>query len=222
MAQTKKPRPATKVVGETSQTTEAGQKITAAERRAQRAAEAKAMQQRKQRRNILIGVAGALILLLVAGYFIREAVINQDVGTEVANEGQGHVNVGDQLTFAHTPPSSGKHYPSAQPPGIYRQEIQEGYWVHSLEHGYIVAAVKCTTDCDAVFGQLETLYNGLPKSRFGNTKFVATPYTKPATDGDAPITLLAWGYEQKLQSVDGAAITRFYNKFVDKGPEPVP
>lgn len=180
------------------------------------------MQQRKRRRNLLIGAAGAIVLLLIAGYFIREAAINQDIGTAVASEGQGHVNVGDTLTFAHLPPSSGKHYPSAQPPGIYRQEVQEGYWVHSLEHGYIVAAVHCTVDCDAIFNQLETIYNGLPKSQFGNVKFIAIPYSKPATDGDAPIILLAWGYEQKLNTVDRDTIARFYKKFVDKGPEFVP
>lgn len=219
MAQTKDSRPATKGVGDAGRGTGATQKITAAERRAQRAAEAKAMQQRKQRRNLLIGAAGAVVLLLIAGYFIREAAINQNIGTAVANEGQGHVNTGDALTFTHIPPSSGKHYPTAQPPGIYRQEVPEGFWVHSLEHGYIVVLVKCTTDCDAVYNQLEALYRELPESQFGNVKFVVTPYSKPYTDGEAPITLLAWGYEQKLDRVDRDIITRFYKKFVDKGPE---
>ena len=223
MAQTKKPRPATNVVGGKGQdTATTNEKITAAERRAQRAAEAKAMQQQKQRRNLMIGAAGALILLLVAGYFVREALANQNIGTQITNEGQGHVNVGETLTFNHIPPSSGKHYPTAQPPGIYRQEVQDGFWVHSLEHGYVVATVKCTTDCDAVFNQLEEVNKGLPNSQFGNIKFIATPYSKPYTDGDAKITLLAWRYEQKLDSVDKDAITRFYKKFVDKGPELVP
>ena len=223
MAQTKKPRPATKVVGSKAQETAAtNERVTAAERRIQRAAEAKAMQQQRQRRNLLIGAAGALVLLLVAGYFIREALANQNIGTPIANEGQGHVNVGETLTFTHIPPSSGKHYPTAQPPGIYRQEVQEGFWVHSLEHGYVVAAVKCTTDCDAIFSQLEAINNELPKSQFGNIKFIATPYSKPATDGDAKITLLAWGNEQKLEAVNKDTITRFYKKFVDKGPELVP
>jgi hypothetical protein len=222
MAQTKNPRPATKVVREQSQGAGTGQKITAAERRAQRAAEAKLMQQRKQRRNLLMIAGGVLVALALVGYLGYQAYLNQGIGTAVTNEGAGHVNVGEPLTFAHTPPSSGKHYPSAQPPGIYRQEVQEGFWVHSLEHGYIVAAVKCTTDCDAIFGQLEAVYNDLPESQFGNVKFIATPYSKPATDGDAPITLLAWGYEQKMDTVDVDMINRFYKKFVDKGPELVP
>ncbi|HEY8598118.1 MAG TPA: DUF3105 domain-containing protein [Thermomicrobiales bacterium] len=223
MAQTKKPRPTTKVVsGKAQETAAVNERMTAAERRLQRAAEAKAMQQKKQRRNLLLIAGGVVVALLVLGYFGREAYINQGIGTPVANEGQGHVNVGETLTFNHLPPSSGKHYPTAQPPGIYRQEVQEGFWVHSLEHGYIVAAVKCTTDCDAIFNQLEEINKRLPESQFGNVKFVATPYSKPATDGDAKITLLAWGYEQKLDSVDKDITTRFYKKFVDKGPELVP
>ena len=223
MAQTKKPRPATKVVGDKAQESAAmNEKITAAERRIQRAAEAKAMQQKKQRRNLLLLAGGVVVALLVAGYFGREAYINQNIGTPIASEGQGHVNVGETLTFAHLPPSSGKHYPTAQPPGIYRQEVQEGFWVHSLEHGYIVAAVKCTTDCDQIFNQLEEINKTLPNSQFGNVKFIATPYSKTATDGDAKITLLAWANEQKLDAVDKDTIVRFYKKFVDKGPELVP
>lgn len=223
MAQTEKPRPATKVVGgREEETALSNEKISATERRLQRAAEAKAIQQKKQRRNLMIGAAGALLLLLVAGYFVRDALANQNIGTPVASEGQGHVNIGDTLTFNHLPPSSGKHYPTAQPPGIYRQEVQEGFWVHSLEHGYIVAAVRCTTDCDTIFAQIDGVYKSLPESQFGNVKFIAIPYNKPATDGDAKITLLAWGYQQKLDSVDKDVITRFYKKFVDKGPELVP
>ena len=223
MAQTKQPRPATKVVGEKTPPTEMGQRITAAERRAQRAAEAKAMQKRKQRRNLLIAAVGAVVVLLVVIYLGREQLINQEIGVAVADEGGGHVNTGDALTFAHYPPSSGKHYPTAQPAGIYRQEVQEGFWVHSLEHGYIVAAVKCTTDCDTIFGQLDDIYKSLPNSQFGNVKFgrprrtasrtpMATPRSpsSPGTTSRSSITSIA------------TTITRFYKKFVDKGPELVP
>ncbi len=222
MSQTRTPRNTARPAQIPTATAAAAQKVTAAERRVQRAAEAKAAQQRRQRRNLLLGALGAVVLLVAIGFFAREQYINQSVGTPVADEGRGHVNPGEVLTFKHTPPSSGTHYTSAQPAGIYRQEVQEGLWVHSLEHGYIVVLVKCADACPEVYTQLDEISKRLPDSQFGNKKFVVTSYSKPFTDGDAKITLLAWSHEQKLDTVDEAMITRFYKKFVDKGPELVP
>lgn len=205
--------------------TAAAQRQSATERRAQHAAEAKQQQQRRQVRNLLIGLAGAAVIAVIAFFFIREQLALQDIGVAVADEGAGHVNDGEVLTFQHIPPSSGTHYPSAQPAGIYEnQEINEGYFVHSLEHGYIVALVQCTDNCGPVFDQLEDIYdNVLKDSRFGNVKFVATKYSKPFTNGNKPlVTLLAWNHEMELATVDRQQIERFYNKFVDKGPENVP
>ncbi len=205
------------------------QRQGAAERRAAHAAEAKRQQQRRQTRNLLIGLAVAAVLAVVAFFFIREQLALQEVGVAVADEGAGHVNDGEVLTFQHIPPSSGAHYPSAQPAGIYpQQEINEGYWVHSLEHGYIVALVNCTDNCGPIFDQLEDIFeNTLKDSRIGNVKVVATKYSKPFPTATAPpVRLVAWNHEMEVPMVNGQldrqAIERFYNKFVDKGPENVP
>lgn len=222
MSQTNPPRPAKTPVESPAKVAAAQQKVTAAERRAQRAAEAKVAQQKRQRRNLLIGTVAGALLLAVAGYFLYQQYLIQNIGTEIPDEGRAHVNPGEALTFKHYPPSSGTHYTSAQPAGIYRQEVQEGFWVHSLEHGYTVVLVKCPTACPEVYDQLDAIYKKLPESQFNNVKFVVTPYSKPYTDGDARITLVAWNHEQKLDTVDEAVITRFYKKFVDKGPELVP
>lgn len=203
-------------------TTTSGERLTAAERRAQRAAEAQQFRHNRQRRNIIIGAIGALLLLAVAGYLLRNQYINQGIGIAVPDEGRGHVNAGTTLTFKHSPPSSGTHYPTVQPAGVYREEVPEGNWVHSLEHGYVVILVKCTTDCSTIYSQLDELYKTLPKSKYGTVKLVVTPYSKPYTNGDSPLMLVAWDHEQPLATVDRDLITRFYTKFVDKGPEDVP
>jgi len=216
------PKPLVPVAGVQGANAALDQKITAAERRAQRATEAQQFQRNRQRRNILLGILGAVVLLLVAGYFLREQYINQDIGVAVPDEGRGHIADGTVLTFKHYPPSSGTHYPSAQPAGVYRQEVPEGGWVHSLEHGYIAVLVQCTTDCATVYGQLDTLYKSLPNGKYGTVKLVVTPYSKPYTDGDSPLMLMAWDHEQRLDTVNRDTITRFYNKFVDKGPEDIP
>jgi hypothetical protein len=137
--------------------------------------------------------------------------------------GFGHVNDGQPLVHPHSQPSSGAHYPSALPAGIFRQEANTGYWLHSLEHGYVVALVKCTTDCATIFDQLQQLYDTeLPESMFGNVKFIATTYSEPFTNGEAQIALVAWGYELLLPAYDADQILSFYNRFVDQGPEAVP
>jgi hypothetical protein len=228
-AQAAKAAPSTPPPAPKSQPTESAQKVGVTERRAQRAAEAKQQQQRRQMRFLLIGLVAAAVVAVIAFLYVREQVALQGVGVAVPDEGGGHVNAGTPLTFLHYPPSSGKHFDSAQPPGIYAsQEVNEGYWVHSLEHGYVVALVRCDTDCDAIFKQLQDLYdNNLKKSAFGNVKFVATKYSHPFSNGHTPpVTLVAWGHEMELALKDGQidkqAIERFYNKFVDKGPEQVP
>lgn len=216
------PKPLAPVVGGQGTNAALNPKITAAERRAQRAAEARQSQRKRQRRNILLGILGAAVLLAVVGYFLREQYINQAIGVAVPDEGRGHTAAGAALTFKHAPPSSGTHSPTPQPPGVYRQEVPEGNWVHNLEHGYVVILVKCTTDCDTVYNQLDELYKSLPNSKYGKVKLVVTPYSKPYTEGDSPLMLLAWGNEQPLDTVNRDTITRFYNKFVDRGPEDAP
>jgi hypothetical protein len=216
------PKPLAPVTGVQGTHAALNQKITAAERRAQRATEAQQLQRNRQRRNILIGIVGAIVLLLVAGYFLREQYLNQNIGVAVPDEGRGHIAAGTELTFKHYPPSSGTHYPTPQQAGVNRQEVPEGNWVHSLEHGYVAILVKCTTDCNTVFSQLDDIYKTLPNSKYGTVKLVVTPYSKPYTDGDSPLMLMAWDHEQRLDTVNRDTITRFYSKFVDHGPEDVP
>lgn len=209
-----------------AQTTErpAGAKrLSAAERRAARAAQIKVEQRRRQRRNLRLAALGAVVLAALAFGAIRWQQENQ-LGVAVPIAGREHVNSGTPITYQHYPPSSGTHYgDNATPPGVYREEQPEGAWVHSLEHGYTVVLVKCADGCPDTYRQLEDLYRtGLRKSAFNNVKFVATPYSKPFSEGEAPIAVLAWGQEMKLQTFDRDKIARFYDTFVDKGPEQTP
>ena len=200
-------------------------KPSAAERRAARAGQARLERQRRQRRNLGIAALGVLVLALAAFALLRYQAANR-IGTAVAIEGNNHVNSGTSISYRHYPPSSGTHFgDTATRAGVYREEQPEGSFVHALEHGLDGALVKCADGCPETFRQLEDLYrNGLKQSSFGNVKFIVTPYSKPFSDPgkEAPITLLAWGYEEMLPSFDRDKIIRFYNRYVDKGPEAVP
>jgi hypothetical protein len=167
--------------------------------------------------------AGGLFLALVA-FVVLQRLLDDNIGTPVAIQGRTHVEVGMPLAFEHYPPSSGNHYTDPQPSGIYTEEIPEGAWIHSLEHGYIVVLVKCPDGCLDTFFALAELSRDLPPSMFGTVKFIVTPYSHPFSDprAEAPLTLLAWGRERMLQRLDRDTIIQFYKTYVDRGPEPVP
>jgi len=202
------PRPATRAV---------------AGHRAARAAQLRRDRHRHPR--IRLAAAGALLLALGAVVFLRMSRPGP-VGTAVAEAADSsHVPEGVPITYAHYPPSSGQHYPVPQPPGVYRAEIPEGYWVHSLQHGAVVVLLKCPDGCATTYQRLEDRYrNDLPPGRFGTVKLVVTPYSHPFSDPgkDAPLTLLAWDREELLPGFDRDKIVGFYRAYVDRGPELVP
>ncbi|HET8628989.1 MAG TPA: DUF3105 domain-containing protein [Thermomicrobiales bacterium] len=221
-------------MAQTTQKPSDPQRPSAAERRAARAAEIERARA-QQRQRLLIVAAGAVVLLIIAGVFLARNVQQKQqtnqaaqalmARTKVPDEGRTHVNEGTPIDYKLYPPASGPHFPSPQPAGVYRQEVAMGYWVHSLEHGYVVVLLKCPSGCDDLFNQFQDLYeHGLPKSQFGNVKLVVTPYSHAFSDPgkEAPITLVAWDHEEMLQTFDRAKILEFYNTFVDKGPEQIP
>lgn len=202
-----------------------GAQDKSAGRRATRAAELGRERRRRQYRRAALALAGATLLTLIGLFALRTAQAAHP-GTAVAEAADSsHVNEGTAISYAHYPPSSGRYYPSPQPAGIYTTEVPEGYWVHSLQHGYVVVLLKCSDGCPETYRQLTDLYrDGLPASQFGNVKLVVTPYSHPFSDPgkEAPITLLAWDREEMLQHFDRDRIVAFYHAYVDKGPELVP
>jgi hypothetical protein len=196
-------------------------------RRVTRTAQVERVRRQRRLRRILLATGCAVILAIGCVFAIRSTQAAPS-GTGVAEAADSsHVDEGTAITYAHYPPSPGKHYPVPQLAGVYRTEVPEGYWVHSLQHGYVVVLLKCADGCPDTYRQLTNLYNGgLPASRSGNVKLVVTvtPYGHPFSDPgkDAPITLLAWDREEMLQQFDRDRIVAFYRAYVDKGPEVVP
>ena len=101
--------------------------------------------------------------------------------------GAGHIMVGTQATYNTTPPSSGKHYPSPAPVGLYTAPIQDERQVHNLEHGHVMVQYRGISK-DQI-DQLEELVKKDPK------KVVLAPYP----DMNAAVALTAWG---KIQTCD--------------------
>lgn len=57
-----------------------------------------------------------------------------------------HVDEGDDLESESFPPTGGKHYGSWAPFGLYDEPIEDGFVVHNLEHGGVVAWLGTKVD----------------------------------------------------------------------------
>jgi len=82
--------------------------------------------------------------------YYPEVSTNDDaniVGQKIPQMPHNHVDPGTKVTYEHNPPTSGCHYNLDKAgksqfapikPGVYTQSVDPEYWVHNLEHGYVV------------------------------------------------------------------------------------
>ena len=138
------------------------------------------------------------------------------IGRIAPDEGNAHANLDTPLQFGSNPPSSGTHYPTWIRTGLFSETQESGYWVHSLEHGYIVVLYNCPAECPELIAQLQQFYDAAPKSaRYGYQKLVVTPYaTMPHRLG-----IVAWGRDDEMDEFDAERLSRFYQAYHDSGPE---
>ena len=165
------------------------------------------------------GLALALALLVSAAGAQEAIAPDQGPGKAVADEGYDHVSAGTPITYAHRPPASGPHYPTWLRSGLYAEPHETGYWVHSLEHGYVVVLYNCSSDCPDLQGQLQQFYEAAPKSAsFGYQKLVILPYS----DMDHKLAAVAWDRIDELDQFDAGRLLAFYEAYADRGPENAP
>jgi hypothetical protein len=170
----------------------------------------------KTRRKLIIGSLIVLAIAVFVGLLWLVLGSKETIGRNVPLEGQNHVDEGSVISYQSNPPASGPHYPVTAPYGVSEQTIPPGYWVHNLEHGGIVVLYNCAEPCPDTVAQLREAFVNLPRSRaFNRVKLVATPYPGMSSK----IAYAAWGKVQELDEFDYDQLLRFYNAYVDKGPE---
>ena len=210
-------------------------------RQAQRE-EAAARQKARDRRNLLI--VGSALALVAIGIVVVAAILNNQakiaqanrikfqpvttpVGQQIADEGPAtHIDPGTTANYKFYPPTSGPHYSvpgSAPAPWQTIGSLQEGQFVHNLEHGGIAILYNCSSgsDCTTLKTQLENYVQNLAPAEptFNEVKLVLTPYSRGM---QKKIALVAWHYVDFLDAYDPNEITRFYESHVDQGPEHIP
>jgi len=209
--------------------------------RQQQREEAAARQRARDRRNLFIigGILGtaALVILIVALALNHASQVSSQnrlpfqtvsgtVGTPVPDEGQTQVDPSTTPTYKSYPPASGPHYSAqgiAPVPWQTIGNLQEGQYIHNLEHGGIVILYDCPSaaDCTALKNSLENYVNNLApvEPQFKEIKVVLSPYSRGM---QKKVALVAWDYIEFLDGYDQAEITRFYENHVNQAPEQIP
>ncbi len=81
---------------------------------------------------------------------LPDAAMPDVCGALREDRGAGHIDVGTCVIYADNPPSSGPHYGRWAPAREYPQPLDRRYWVHNLEHGWLVLLYRPDADPAAV------------------------------------------------------------------------
>jgi hypothetical protein len=111
------------------------------------------------------------------------------------------------------PPSGGDHLSQAAPPGDYEgaKVAADGYYVHSLEHGYVVFWHRADVTPD----QLTSIVN-VAKETPKDVLVVARPSLT------VPVAATAWGHRLLCDQIALQALRAFALQYRNKGPEKIP
>jgi Protein of unknown function (DUF3105) len=144
------------------------------------------------------------------------------VGQAIDEMPHTHVTPPQQVTYNHNPPTSGCHYnlgygTAPIQAGAYNQVIQPEYWVHNLEHGYVVVLYNCPSGCNAQFQQLRTWYHSLPPDpQTGYAKVIIIPWPTMSV----PFAAVSWDWYDPIPVFSLAEVQRFYANHIGQAPEP--
>jgi hypothetical protein len=107
------------------------------------------------------------------------------IGEGFCSEGGGHVDIGTAIEWMNEPPHSGPHYPTWSSAGEKDEPVERGFWVHNLEHGWIVLLYNCPDGCEAELDLLREVLDArpdhdillTPDPLLGGSRFAAISWT---------------------------------------------
>ena len=144
------------------------------------------------------------------------------VGQAIDEMPHTHVVPPAQVTYNHDPPTSGCHYNLGYgnapiQAGAYNKVVQAQFWVHNLEHGYVVVLYNCPQGCDAQFQQLRQWYHSLrPDPTTGYAKVLVLPWPTM----DVPFAAVSWDWYDPIPTFSIAEVQKFYANHVGQAVEP--
>jgi len=152
-----------------------------------------------------------------------------------------HVPEGTAVVYATNPPSSGPHYPVWAHFQEMAQPVDDGYLVHSMEHGAVVLFYDCAAlpadagdvagdadaDADADAGgacaqmvaALRSVRAAIPSDPLCDPATRVRVILAPRPANDVAVAAAAWGATYRADCVDAPSLTRFVIDHYAKAPE---
>jgi len=151
-----------------------------------------------------IGIAIAVVVAIVVGYFAYQAQANRP-GVEFADQGNLHIQTETEphVPYNSDPPTSGPHLPYIAPWGIHNVPIVRELQVHNLEDGGVVIQYNCPNGCPDLVTKLEAVVKGYDR------QVLLAPYPGIKTR----IALTAWTRLDAFDDYDEGRIVRFIRTY---------
>jgi hypothetical protein len=148
------------------------------------------------------------------------------VGQGFCSEGGGHVDIGTEIEWMHEPPHSGKHFPIWSSWGEKVNPIERGYWVHNLEHGGIVLAYLCPSDCTEAKDVLRQVIAERPELDVLRVVFAERPdnsmlLTPDPLLGGSRFAAISWTWVYAFDEPALEQLLCFVDQHYDHAPESV-
>jgi hypothetical protein len=148
-----------------------------------------------------------------------------ELGQVQPDQGAGHVNRGDKVTYGVCPPASGKHInnPGFGPlkPQVYGPDdtSEPNGWIHNLEHGGLVLLYACDQGAcdDAGLAALDAFDQGFPESAVCKLGAgTVGPVIARFEDMPTKYAALVWNRVLYLDSLDAPAVYDFYTRYGER------
>ncbi len=154
-----------------------------------------------------------------------QAATGGELGQVQPDQGNGHIQTGDKVTYPVCPPASGKHlnkvgFGPLQPKvyGPDDQSLPNG-WIHNLEHGGLVLLYSCAKGaCDtASVAALQAFDDGFPNSPVCNLPpGVVGPVVARFEQMPTKYAAIVWDRVLYLDTLDDARIYDFYTRYGER------
>ena len=154
------------------------------------------------------------------------AAADGELGQVQPDQGNGHVQVGDKVTYPVCPPASGKHVNKVGfgplKPQVYGPDDQSlpNGWVHNLEHGGLVLLYSCDKGAcdDAGIAALQDLRR--PPSPTARSATSRRAPSGPSWPGSSrcPRSTRRWSGTASLylDTLDAAEVYDFYLRYGER------
>jgi hypothetical protein len=131
-----------------------------------------------------------------------------------------HLAMCSDIPYDSNPPTGGDHYGIWAAFQTYDFAVPDGFLVHCLEHGAVVFWYNCPDGCADEVAQAQAMIDALPLDPL--CAGLPTPRRAvlvPSSSLDARWAASSWGFLEKADCFDVAALRSFYLEHFGKGTE---